>query len=175
MDGPEGEATRTEVRSPVEGAARVLLFSGLGMFLVMQGLPLTEQRLNHGEWETSWGYELWKELLEAAGHADSLEVSDFISISGYLLSIACVLVAPFCVKLLRSSRLWWWLFTGCMAIAALSFTLLVGQSMIENYGVDYDSRVRVGAIAFLVFPYLTLAGLLCLRGKVRRQLSEGPT
>ncbi|GAA5481786.1 hypothetical protein [Haloferula sargassicola] len=167
------EMAPAEASAPMEGVARVLLGAGLGMFLLMQGLPVVEYGLTSGEPQTDWGYEIWHELFESAQRPADFNVTDSLSISGFLLSVACVAVAPFAVKLLKSSRLWWWLFFGCAAVAALAFTVIVGESLLSNYGEDYDSRVRVGAIAFLVFPYLTLAGLLCLRGK--KDQSPEPT
>ncbi len=149
----------------LDRVARVFLWAGFGMMLTFHALPIIETNLRSGESDFDWGYEIWWELYQVAMNPGSLDAADWVSVSGFLLALACAAAAPFTVRMLKGSRLMWWAFVLGVAISAIGFTVVVGDSLVTNYGSDDDSRVRVGAIAFLSFPYLTLVGLLCLRGK----------
>ncbi|MBB5350603.1 hypothetical protein HNR46_000831 [Haloferula luteola] len=152
--------------------ARVLLGLGWALFAVMQVLPLFDDTHSIRGTRTDWGYQLWLEIFKMLRYPASLEARDGISLSGYLLAMLCVLVAPFAVKLLQSSRLLWWMFFMAMGISTLAFSVLTASSLMNAVVLDDGFRIRLGTLALLTFPYFSLAGLLVLRGRRPKSTQE---
>lgn len=146
-----------------EGVARVFLWAGFGMFLAFNALPVISSGLVYGPPDTDRGYEIWKDLRRLALSPASIEQDEAVAVSCFLFSSLAALVAPLAMKLMRNYRFLWWCFTLMATVAGAGFTWIIGSWISDQIDGTGDSRIEVGMVAFLTFPYLTLVGLVCLR------------
>ena len=129
-------------------------------------LPLESHRWS-GEWQVSWGWEIWKGWWDGATSFPDIDWTgiETVAWAGIQLIVILVLGSPFVIRALVSHRLPWW--TVCIA-SGVSFLMIDGYLLWYEL-VEADPRYEKsgpGMWCLFACPLLHFVGVLFLRKRV---------
>ena len=136
----------------------LVLATGLLSFAIFHSLPGFGYR---------YGWVTWVELVGVLGSPELLrEPGLFATLACFIMATVLLVVSPFMTRVLRKSRLSWWMATTMSALSSVVLLLLVlGRSGAANVGV--------GGWFLLAAPLLNLAGLLMVRSSRSAKPGDG--
>ncbi len=133
-------------------ASMTLLIAALVLFVAFHFLP--------GFGPNEKGWHVWPYLSHTLLNPRFLiqQPTNCIANASFLNFSLLIVVSPFLTRILRKSRLVWWLATSFSGLAAVGFFVVISS---ETHDLH---RLGWGILCLLIAPFLNFSGLILARG-----------